>query len=53
MPWYKEAVINSHNLIDQLGLENDAEMKKEKTRLQIIIQDNDWNEDDLKYSENV
>ena len=37
MPWYKEAVINSRNLIDQLGLENDAEMKNEKHRLQALM----------------
>lgn len=40
MPWFKDAIINSYSLIDQLNL-NDA-MQDEKLRLKSIIDKNNW-----------
>jgi tetratricopeptide (TPR) repeat protein len=40
MPWFKEGVINSYNLIDLLNL--DDKMKEEKMRLKSIMDTNDW-----------
>jgi len=40
MPWYKEGVINSYNLIDQLNL--GERMQAEKIRLKAIINSNNW-----------
>lgn len=40
MPWYKDAVINSYSLIDQLGL---TDIKQaDKVRLAQLIKDNQW-----------
>lgn len=41
MPWFKEGVINTFNMIDQLGLQD--KMKEDKERLGKIIQENSWN----------
>jgi hypothetical protein len=41
MPWYKEAVINSVNMMNQLGLD-DPEMLAKKQRYEKIIRDNKW-----------
>ncbi len=40
MPWFKEAIINTHSIIHQLGLQ-DA-MKDEKERLEKIMAENAW-----------
>jgi tetratricopeptide (TPR) repeat protein len=45
MPWFRDAVVNTHNLIGQLGL-NDEKMQKEKMRLQNILQEKGWKPDD-------
>lgn len=42
MPWFKEGVINTYNLIDQLNLTE--QMSEEKVRLKAIIDQNKWNE---------
>jgi hypothetical protein len=41
MPWFKDGIINSYNLIDQLNLT--ASMQDEKVRLKQIIDKNNWN----------
>lgn len=40
MPWFKDAVINSYNLIDQLNLTDT--MQEDKNRLKQIIDKNNW-----------
>lgn len=40
MPWYKDAVLNSYNLIEQLNLSE--KMADEKTRLKTILDRNNW-----------
>ena len=40
MPWFKEGVVNTFNMIDQLGLQD--KMKEDKERLRKIIQENSW-----------
>lgn len=40
MPWFKETVLNSYSLIDQLGL--NEKMTEDKIRLSTIIQENGW-----------
>jgi hypothetical protein len=44
MPWFKEAVINSWHLINQLGMADNA--PNEKAWLEEIIQHNKWDADD-------
>lgn len=41
MPWFKDAIINSYSLIDQLNLTDT--MQDEKVRLKQIINRNNWN----------
>lgn len=41
MPWFKDGIINSYNLIDQLNLTDT--MQEEKVRLKQIIDKNNWN----------
>jgi len=41
MPWFKDGIINSYNLIDQLNLKDT--MQEEKVRLKQIIDKNNWN----------
>jgi tetratricopeptide (TPR) repeat protein len=45
MPWFKESVINSYNLIGQLNMED--RMQEEKIRLKSIIDKNNWTMDNL------
>lgn len=45
MPWYKEAVLNSYSLIDQLHLGN--QMAEEKARLKGLMDTHHWQVDDL------
>jgi tetratricopeptide (TPR) repeat protein len=45
MPWYKEAVLNSYSLMDQLHL--GSQMAEEKARLEVLMQANHWHMDDL------
>jgi tetratricopeptide (TPR) repeat protein len=45
MPWFKESVINSYNLIGQLNIE--GRMQEEKIRLKSIIDKNNWIIDNL------
>ena len=40
MPWFKDAVVNSYSLIDQLNLGDTA--KDEKKRLKAIMDENNW-----------
>lgn len=40
MPWFKEAVVNSYHLIDQLNLQENA--KEDKERLKLIMDKNNW-----------
>lgn len=40
MPWYKDAVLNAHSLIEQLNLSQT--MEKERIRLEKIMAENDW-----------
>ena len=40
MPLFKEGVVNTFNMIDQLGLQD--KMKEDKKRLGKIIQENSW-----------
>jgi len=45
MPWYKEAVLNSYKLIDQLGMGDDFATEQEK--LKALIDANQWKDEDL------
>ena len=45
MPWFREAVFNSYDLIDQLNY--GEVMKDEKNRLKSIIDNNNWTRDNL------
>ena len=45
MPWFREAVLNSYDLIDQLNY--GEVMRDEKIRLKSIIDDNNWTKDNL------
>ncbi|MGV3598317.1 MAG: hypothetical protein ACO1PI_10655 [Bacteroidota bacterium] len=51
MPWYKDAVLNAHNMLIQSKLS--LKMGDEITRLEKIIKDNNWSLSDLKYVRNV
>ncbi|MDL5047815.1 hypothetical protein QQ054_17500 [Oscillatoria amoena NRMC-F 0135] len=51
MPWYKDAVLNAHNMLIQSGLSQ--KMENEVVRLEKIIKDNNWSLSDLKYSRNI
>lgn len=44
MPWFKEGVINSYNLIEQLNLTH--KMQDELVRLKAIIDSMNWSKDD-------
>lgn len=41
MPWFKDGVVNSYNLIDELNLTDT--MQDEKQRLKQIVDKNNWN----------
>lgn len=45
MPWFKDGVVNSYNLIDRLNLTD--KMQDEKVRLKSIIKSNNWTDQDL------
>lgn len=46
MPWFKEAVMNTVNLIDQLNL-TDEKMQSDKQKFQQIISDNNWTDENM------
>jgi septum formation topological specificity factor MinE len=46
MPWFKEAVFNTVNLIDQLNL-TDEEMQADKQKFQKIIKENNWTDENM------
>lgn len=46
MPWFKEAVLNTVNLINQLNL-TDEKMQADKNKFQKIIDENNWTDENM------
>lgn len=46
MPWFKEAVLNTVSLIDQLNI-TDSEILADKKKFQQIISDNNWTSENM------